>query len=365
MADNKSTIINEPITVLMPVYNAAAYLKEAIESILAQTYRNFQLLLIDDASSDNSVDIILSFKDNRIRLIHHERNLGIKDTLNEGIELANTELIARMDTDDISHPWRLQKQVDYLLLHPDCAMVSSLAKIIDSSRNYLRPYDPYHLDTYYGLYFDCYICHPAVTYRKSCVETVGKYTMQYSEDFDLWWKLSRQFKIYVLPEPLLLYRAHDQNYSRILKREEYDNAEYRIMARNFHDLLGNSVSLPKAYMACYNYELNPLIQLNDTKEIRSCIDMLDLINRSILSLENPNRNMDAILRSSAEKKSQILYGLGLSLPYVQMTKLMLYYKHYPLISRIIIEKIRLNLYNWKRIIKGIWYKKRKFSLHTL
>ncbi|MBA3284207.1 MAG: glycosyltransferase family 2 protein, partial [Nitrosopumilus sp.] len=98
------------VTVLMPVYNASAYLHDAIQSILNQTFQDFEFLIIDDGSSDNSEIIIKGYKDKRIRFIKNEQNIGISATLNKGIELASCELIARMDADDVSYPKRLEKQ---------------------------------------------------------------------------------------------------------------------------------------------------------------------------------------------------------------------------------------------------------------
>src|SRR6186713_3066927 len=103
------------LTVLMPVYNAERFLAAAIDSILNQSFTDFEFLIIDDCSSDNSVNIITSYKDPRILLYQNEKNLGISATLNKGIELASTDLVARMDSDDISYPDRLQKQVDFIV----------------------------------------------------------------------------------------------------------------------------------------------------------------------------------------------------------------------------------------------------------
>lgn len=358
-------ISKESLTVLMPVYNAANHIAEAIESILVQTYSDFEFLIIDDASTDETVNIIRSFTDKRIRLICHSQNKGIRDTLNEGIALANTELIARMDADDISHPWRLEKQVDFLVKHPDHAMVCSLSKVIDKDRNFIRPYDPYEMDLYYGLFFDCYICHSSVMYRKSGVEAAGKYTMEYAEDFDLWWKLSRLYKIHIIPEPLLLYRVHEQNHSKVHKRSEYDHAEYKIVKRNMHYLLGNKTSIPEAFISCYNYDFKPLIELKDLNAVTQCIDLLDTINSHIIAIENPNRNADAILYSAADKKQRILYGLGLNLPYFKMIKLIRHYKYSHLIWPITKNKTKRSLNIKRRIIKEFITKKRKFSFHLL
>jgi glycosyltransferase involved in cell wall biosynthesis len=349
----------------MPVYNADVHLEEAIESILVQTHADIELLIIDDASTDHSIDIIKSFNDKRIRLIYHTQNKGIRDTLNEGIKMASYELIARMDADDISHPWRLQKQVDYLLKHPECAMVSSLAKVIDKERNFVTSYDPYRLNTYYGLYFDCYICHSSVMYRKSSVQSVGNYSLEYAEDFDLWWKLSRVYKIHTLQEPLLLYRIHDNNHSKINKRPEYDEAERKIVQRNFHYLLGDLTQIPNEYIACYNYSFKSLLLLGNFNEVRLCMDTLDNINQHILSIENPNRNGDAILCSAKEKKRKILYELGLSLPYFQMIRLLIHHQYYSLIKRVTLKKVKRHVVVKRRIIKEMMSKKRKFSWHVL
>src|SRR3990170_6879460 len=116
------------LTVLMPVYNAGNYLHEAIESILSQTFRDFEFLIIDDASTDSSVDIIESFQDPRIRLVKNDINMGITATLNKGIELSTTELIARMDADDISYVDRLQKQYEYFKKDKSCTLLSTSAR---------------------------------------------------------------------------------------------------------------------------------------------------------------------------------------------------------------------------------------------
>lgn len=346
------------ITVLMPAYNAEAYINEAIESILTQTYSHFEFLIIDDGSTDNTPNIIRSYHDPRIRLICHENNMGIKNVLNEGIELSSNELIARMDADDISHPWRLEKQVDYLLKHPDCAMVSSRAKVIDKERNFKCAYDPYKMDPYYALNFDCYICHPTVVFRKSCVQAVGQYSMEFSEDFDLWWKLSRVYRIHILEEPLLLYRIHDQNYSKVKKRIEYDNAEQEIVKRNFQYLLGKNIQVPEAFVSCYNYDPEPLLQHKNPDEIIQCIDLLDLITNRIIAIENPNRNIGVINYFANAKKKKILYDLGMRLPLFQMLRLLLHYKQYKLTSLLFIKKARQHIKRKIKIILSCFNKER-------
>ena len=112
------------LTVLMPVYNVAPYVSDAIESVLSQTYSDFDLLVLDDCSTDNTADIVKSFKDSRIRLVRNEVNLGLAENLNKGIELADTEFIARMDGDDIACPLWLEKGVATLDSRPEVGICS-------------------------------------------------------------------------------------------------------------------------------------------------------------------------------------------------------------------------------------------------
>src|ERR1017187_7276972 len=114
---------NSPyITVLMPVYNAAPFLREAIDSILNQTFKNFELLIINDGSTDNCEEIILTYKDPRIRYIKNETNIKLISTLNKGIKLSKGKYIVRMDADDISFPDRIEKQVNYMETNPAIAL---------------------------------------------------------------------------------------------------------------------------------------------------------------------------------------------------------------------------------------------------
>jgi glycosyltransferase involved in cell wall biosynthesis len=119
------------ISVVMSVYNGEKYLRQAIESILQQTYTDFEFIIIDDGSTDSSREIIQSYDDKRIRLVINEQNIGLTKSLNKGIRLAKGEFIARMDADDISLPQRFEKQVAYLDSHPEVGVLGTYANIID------------------------------------------------------------------------------------------------------------------------------------------------------------------------------------------------------------------------------------------
>lgn len=120
------------LTVLMTVYNGMPYLPEAIESVLNQTYADFKLLVVDDCSIDESRQVIRGYSDPRIRLLENEENLGQTRSLNRGLGMVDTELVARMDHDDISHPERLRKQVEFLVEHADIAVLGTCIRWIDA-----------------------------------------------------------------------------------------------------------------------------------------------------------------------------------------------------------------------------------------
>jgi glycosyltransferase involved in cell wall biosynthesis len=328
------------VTVLMPAYNAGAYIAAAMESILMQSHTRFELLIIDDGSTDHTPDVIRGFTDSRIRLIRHETNQGLTDTLNEGIAACSTELIARMDTDDISHPWRLEKQVAYMLSHPACAMVDSWVKVMDQNKKYLRTEGVHSGHAYYTLTFECPVYHSAVMFRKSCLQAIGGYKLPYAEDFDLFWRLSRVYPIHTLEEPLLWYRVHDRNLHTAARKTEYDAYTRRVLERNFRYYLGKDAWVPEAWSACYRYDFDALLQSRDLREIRQCLALLDKLSARILVTENPNRDAAAIRYISHYKKSYILKELGTRLPLRQMARMLLYYKQPALAATLFLKRIK-------------------------
>ncbi|MFD2247978.1 glycosyltransferase family 2 protein [Pontibacter ruber] len=312
------------LTVLMPVYNAERFLREAIDSILQQTYKDFDFLLIDDGSTDSSVTIIQSYQDPRIRFYQNEKNLGISATLNKGIELAETDYIARMDADDVSYPDRLEKQLHYLQTNPDCAMVSSFARIIDEGGQFVRQDRMKSEHFYYNLTFICWIYHPTVMYRKDSVKEVGMYTATYSEDFELFWQLSRRYRIHTLPATLLDYRETSQSLHQVLKKEEYEQAQQAQVLRNLRYYAGNSYTIPISFIECYRHNFQPLLAEKKLNRIVACVKELDYITQSILNTANPNLERAPVKLASYYKRRYIISYLTNQLPLLQ--KLMLLYQ---------------------------------------
>lgn len=317
------------ITVLMPVYNAANFVGEAIESILSQSHRDFEFLILDDGSTDHTLSVIRSFQDPRIRLVVHERNLGLQESLNEGIRLASYDLIARMDADDISHPWRLEKQLAYMAAHPDCAMVDSWVKIMDAEKRFIRLEGMQSRFVYYTLTFECCIYHSAVMYRRNAVQSVGGYRLPYGEDYDLFWQLSRIYRIHTLEEPLLWYRVHGENLNTVTKKAEYEVYSWRLWQRNIAYYTGDKDEVPASWIHGYTYHFMPMIQEGNLNTIFRCIAYLDKISKRILSVENPNRNLDDIRYISAFKRRYIIQELAARLPLGKMWRLLLHYHQGP------------------------------------
>jgi glycosyltransferase involved in cell wall biosynthesis len=303
------------ITVLMPVYNADRFLAEAINSILNQTFTDFEFLIIDDCSTDNSVNIIKSYNDSRIRFYQNGTNLGISPTLNKGIELAATELIARMDSDDVSYPNRLQKQYDFVLANPDGALYSCWARVVGQDNQFIRQDDFNSLYYYYNLTFICWIYHSTIIFKKTAVQDAGMYSVPYAEDFELFWQLSRKYKIYNLGEVLLDYRITDQSLHQVLRKTEYEKAEKEQLLRNFRYYAGSQYTIPDIYINCLQHTFQPLLVEQSIGKVIQCIRELEFLTQCILEKENVNRDPDAIKTAAFFKRRFIVDFFSKKLPF--------------------------------------------------
>lgn len=213
------------VTVLMPVYNAENYLAEAIESILDQTFTDFEFLIIDDGSTDRSIEIVNSYKDHRILLVKNEYNLGLVTTLNQGLSLAKSKYIARMDADDISLSNRLQIQVGYMEAHPAIGVCGSWVTTIGDCPNHVWCYPTEHARIQTELLFTSRLAHPSVMMRRALLEKHGLfYDKDYlhAEDWQLWRRCSFKFPLANIPQVLLKYRINSSGVSHIYAAEQYE-----------------------------------------------------------------------------------------------------------------------------------------------
>jgi glycosyltransferase involved in cell wall biosynthesis len=302
------------MTVLMPVYNAERFLREAIDSILNQTFSQFEFLIIDDGSTDNTIKIIQEYRDERIRLVRNEENMGISYTLNKGIALASSDLIARMDADDISSAQRLQKQFDYMVANKDCALLSCWARVITEDKKLVR-LERYRSEFYYyNLTFECWMYHPTVMFRKDAVKAVGMYSMPYSEDYDLFWKLSVKFRIWNLPEALVDYRLSSTSLNTVLRKVEYDIANEQNVIRNIRYYTGDDFEIKKEHLECLRHNFEPLLRINQLNSILECLSKLEFITEKIKKVVNPNSNAETIGRAFYYKRRFIITQLVNRLP---------------------------------------------------
>ena len=221
------------VSVVMTVYNTERYLAQAVESILAQTYRDFEFIIIDDGSTDGSTAILResAARDARIRLVSRP-NTGIAKAANEGIGLARGKYLARMDSDDCSVPHRFERQVAYLDAHPECVVVGSRVMMMD-------PYGSPVGETGHGLTHEeidavlltggggWALVQPSTMMRLDAVRKVGGYrgTSNVGEDHDLFVRLAEVGRVANLSEPLLWYRRHYKSVSQTQYSRQTDAKE--------------------------------------------------------------------------------------------------------------------------------------------
>ncbi len=222
-----------PISVVMSVYNGERYLREAIDSILNQTFTDFEFIIIDDGSTDDSTEIITSFSDNRIKLIQQE-NKGLAAALNKGIKIARGKYTARMDADDISKPDRFDIQFQYMEENPRCVVVGSLSNIISKDGDFLyldkRPTDKSWLKK--TLPNDTPFAHGSSFIRTSALHSVGGYKeqMRFSQDVLLWIDLAELGDFAIIPKPLYNFRitpfSNQRKARKYIKIEKTIGADY-------------------------------------------------------------------------------------------------------------------------------------------
>jgi glycosyltransferase involved in cell wall biosynthesis len=224
---------NPIISVVMPVYNGGKYLKEAIDSILNQTLTNFEFIIINDGSTDNTEEIILSYDDERIFYVKNKTNLQIVKTLNKGIDLAKGKYIARMDADDISLPKRFEKQFRFMEEYPDIDVCGSYVKTI-GSRQLIWRYPVSSQFIKVACLFFSPIAHPSVFGRTVFFQS-NRYNFDYqkAEDFKLWTSNIYKTNFSNIPEVLVNYRLHDSQTG-----EKYSDVQLQISNVIRKEMLG-------------------------------------------------------------------------------------------------------------------------------
>lgn len=340
MKNNKSPLVS----VLMPVYNGEKYLHEAIDSILNQSYTNYEFIIINDGSTDNTEKIILSYNDPRIIYVKNEKNLRLIKTLNKGIDLAKGEYIARMDADDISMPNRFEKQVTCFITNKEIDIVNTQYYLLDDDGKSYR-IDKTNLlirteAVKYLSIFQTHIAHPAVMIRASILKRF-KYleneTIEHIEDFDLWNRLFASGKCcYTIPDYLLYYRMNPTSVTNINGLEQ--NLK---MNKITHSILKEQYST--------DIDLEILMLLQGDLKI-CCFDLLKK-NDKFLSMFFFNLKKDASVSASA---------------YAEM----IYWKNHKIFIICIKSFSKVNLGNKIGIVlflisKIAWFKETKWILELM
>lgn len=224
------------VTVLLPVYNAERHLAESVQSILDQTFSDFELLIVDDGSTDKSAEIIHLFTDKRIRYIKNEQNLKLIKTLNRGLQEARGEFIARMDSDDISFPQRLERQLQFFQRRPDVDVAGTFAiRIDDKGLHGALIKRPVGDELQKTVWWPTPLLHPTVMMRRQVVDRGFTYdeSCLHCEDYDLWIRLSKAgLKIENLPAPMLYYRVHGGGVS-IQNRQLQLRNSFQVFSKHF------------------------------------------------------------------------------------------------------------------------------------
>jgi glycosyltransferase involved in cell wall biosynthesis len=231
------------VTVLMPVLNSQRFLREAVDSILKQTWTDFELLVVNDGSTDSTATILESYNDPRLRILNNNSNMGVPFSLNRGLAHARGRYVARIDGDDAALPERLTEQVRFLDHHPEVALVCSATDVIDADGETIYVEDSVRSSEqfYYLLTFANYIMG-SVTFRRDLVLELGGYdeSMKYAQDYDLWVRISRRAKIAKLDRILVKVRNTETNISSRFKAEQSEYAR-KIFLRHVQSLLGSSI----------------------------------------------------------------------------------------------------------------------------
>lgn len=239
------------VSVIMPLYNAEKHLRGALESVIAQTFTDYELIVIDDCSTDGTAAILDTFDDPRIQRLRNERNLGIVGALNRGLDVARGVYIARMDGDDLAYPERFAAQVAYLDAHPEVGLLGTKYVHIDdqgayvyegveappppepSSRGYLR----------WSLLWMTTIQHPTAVIRRSVIEDHGlRYDPAFftAEDYELWARIGQVSVVERLPQVYLQYRVNPDGIS-ITKRTRQLETHYTITQRELNRLMDEAL----------------------------------------------------------------------------------------------------------------------------
>ncbi|MBI5912305.1 MAG: glycosyltransferase [Betaproteobacteria bacterium] len=265
------------VAVLLPVYNGAKYIAEAVRSVLTQTFADFELIVIDDGSTDCSAEVLEGFSDTRLRVIRFSENRGLVAALNHGIRESRSELIARMDADDICMPTRFERQVDFLDSHPKVALCGTWTRQFGDNSFVRRP--PVEAKQIRArMFLGWAMDHPSIMLRRSFLELhdlAYDDDFKHVEDFDLFLRAAELGDLANLPEILLRTRAHAEETSVVHEIEQVQT-EALLLVRVLRKLMPEVTKEEEEF---HLQILNNPVEVSDLPKVEQWLFRLDQINR--------------------------------------------------------------------------------------
>jgi len=279
---------NPKITVLMSVYNDEKFIRESVDSILNQTYKDFEFLIINDGSTDRTEQILNSYKDPRIRIIDNEKNIGLTRSLNKGLKVAKGEYIARMDGDDISLPERLEKQLTFLENNTKIVLLGNWIEIIDGYGNGkgITRYPTSHCIISWIFLFKTCLAHATVMYRRKEVQNIGAYNnrLYFTQDYDLWVRLSKIGKISQIPEVLMKVRRFVDSIEDRYREQQLE------IARNVSFHYAKSIT-NEFHDDIFEYFFKKTKDRNlKYQQVKKIVSLTKSIKNSFFKLNNPDHS---------------------------------------------------------------------------
>lgn len=301
-----------PITVFMPVYNGLKYLPEAVQSILEQSFRHFEFLIIDDGSTDGSLEYLRELRDPRIRLIAQSKNIGLRANYNFGLAEAQGEYIAIMDQDDIAMPQRLERQWHFMQAHPEVGLCGGEVETFGELQapSWVRYSD--HEDIKVALLFESPICHSTVMLRSEVLREhhLNYPDCPYAEDYGLWVAMSRVTLLANLPEVLLRYRTH-QNQVSIGKSEIQNRSASKIISDQLAELGIKATTRQLAVHKRFGSAFNPIIGSSDLLHEWQSKIIIASHTKNIYSQIHMKRQLAERLVESTSRNSSVLSKMSL------------------------------------------------------
>jgi glycosyltransferase involved in cell wall biosynthesis len=304
------------ITVLMSVYNDERYLKKSVDTILNQTFTDFEFIIINDGSTDSTLDILKMYSDPRIRIITNAEQIGLSKSLNKGLLLAKGEYIARQDGNDISSSKRLKKQFDFLEARPDLGLVGTWSYIIDAENRIIDKHAVFteHNAIVTMLLTENQFVHSSVMFRKDCIDKLGGYNeeLRYAQDYDMWLRTSEYFKLANIGEFLHYWRYVKQGISSD-KREEQKRYAFLIRDKFLQRVVKKKEWRPiiqNAYEKTYDTTLKKYLKEVIYSQVTESInkkDRGDIRITAIISAFNEEDIIGHILSSYIRQGIQVYF----------------------------------------------------------